>query len=81
MLRKAIAEREEVMQIVTSWMRTGIQQGQASMVMRLLKHKFGEIDSDVEAKIQKLSSPQLEDLSEALLDFEQVSDLIAWLSK
>ncbi len=74
-------EKEEVMQIVTSWMRTGIQQGQASMVMRLLRHKFGEIDSDIEAQIQKLSSPQLEDLSEALLDFEQVSDLTAWLSK
>nr|WP_019503851.1 DUF4351 domain-containing protein [Pleurocapsa sp. PCC 7319] len=71
-------EREEVMQIVTSWMRTGIQQGQASMVIRQLKHKFGEIDSDIEAQIQKLSSPQLEDLSEALLDFEQLEDLTAW---
>jgi hypothetical protein len=68
------------MQIVTSWMRTGIQQGQASMVMRLLKHKFGTIDSEIEAQIQKLSSPQLEDLSEALLDFEQVEDLTTWLS-
>ena len=73
-------EKEEVMQIVTSWMRTGIQQGQASMVMRLLKHKFGEINSDVEAQIEKLSSPELEDLSEALLDFEQVSELTTWLS-
>lgn len=71
--------REEVMQIVTSWMRTGIQQGQVSMVMRQLKRKFGEIDSNVEAQIQKLSSPQLEDLSEALLDFERVEDLITWL--
>jgi hypothetical protein len=75
-----LEEKEEVMQIVTSWMRTGIQQGQASMVMRLLKHKFGEIDSNIEAQIQKLSSPQLEDLSEALLDFEQLEDLTTWLS-
>ncbi len=77
-------EKEEVMQIVTSWMSKGIEQGkqegQASMVMRLLKHKFGEINSDVEAQIQKLSSPELEDLSEALLDFEQVSELTTWLS-
>ncbi|MDJ0531922.1 MAG: DUF4351 domain-containing protein [Xenococcaceae cyanobacterium MO_207.B15] len=58
----------------------GKQEGQASMVMGLVKHKFGEIDFDVEAKIQKLSSPQLEDLSEALLDFEKVSELITWLS-
>jgi hypothetical protein len=75
-----LEDKEEVMQIVTSWMRTGIQQGQASMVMRLLKHKFGEIDQDVEAQIQKLVSPQLEDLSEALLDFQQREDITTWLS-
>ncbi len=72
-------EREQVMQIVTSWMRTGIQQGQASIVIRLLKHKFGELSPDLQAQIQQLSSPQLEDLSEALLDFEQLEDLTAWL--
>jgi Domain of unknown function (DUF4351) len=49
------------------------------MVMRLLKHKFGEIDSNVEARIKGLSSPQLEDLSEALLDFDRVADLTTWL--
>ena len=72
------------MQIVTSWMSKGIEQGkqegQASMVMRQLKHKFGKISPDVEAQIQKLSSPQLEDLSEALLDFEKVEELTIWLS-
>jgi Domain of unknown function (DUF4351)/Putative transposase, YhgA-like len=75
-----LEDKEEVMQIVTSWMRTGIQQGQASMVIRQLRHKFGEIDPDVEAQIQKLASPQLEDLSEALLDFEQLEDLTTWFS-
>jgi hypothetical protein len=45
-----------------------------------LKDKFGEIDPNVEAQIQKLASPQLEDLSEALLDFELLEDLTAWLS-
>ena len=74
-------DKEEVMQIVTSWMRTGIQQGQASMVIRQLRHKFGEIDPELESQIQQLSSPQLEDLSEALLDFEQLEDLITWLSR
>ena len=68
------------MQIVTSWMRTGIQQGQASMMMRMLSRKFGELDPEVSAQIQNLSSAQLEDLSEALLDFESVEDLTAWLA-
>ena len=44
-----LEEKEAVMQIVTSWMKTGIQQGQASMVLLQLKHKFGEINPDVEA--------------------------------
>ncbi len=69
-------EREGVMQIVTSWMRTGI----ASTVLRQLKRKFGELDPEVSAQIHNLSSAQLEDLSEALLDFESVEDLTAWLA-
>lgn len=74
-------EKEEVMQIVTSWMRTGIQQGQASMAVRQLKRKFGSLDPEVVAQIQRLSSAQLEDLSEALLDFSKVEDLTAWYQK
>ena len=69
------------MQIVTSWMRTGIQQGQVSTVLRQLKHKFGKLDPTIEEQIGRLSSAQLEELSEALLDFEAVEDLTTWLSK
>ena len=68
-------EREGVMQIVTSWMK----QGQAFTVLRQLKRKFGELDPEVEVQIQRLESTQLEELSEALLDFEEVGDLTAWL--
>ncbi len=39
--------QEQVMQIVTSWMRTGIEQGrregEVSIVMRLLKRKVGNL--------------------------------------
>lgn len=73
--------REEVMQIVTSWMRTGIQQGQVTTVFRQLKHKFGELDPTVEGQIGRLSSVHLEELSEALLGFEAVEDLRTWLSE
>ncbi|HEY9849912.1 MAG TPA: Rpn family recombination-promoting nuclease/putative transposase [Leptolyngbyaceae cyanobacterium] len=48
-------------------------------VTRLLKCKFGEIEPILEAKIQTLSIEQLEDLGEELLDFAEVSDLVAWL--
>ena len=71
------------MQIVTSWMRTGIEQGrregEVSIVMRLLKRKVGELSPEVEAKVRELEVAPLEELSEALLDFEDVEDLTDWL--
>lgn len=73
-------QQEEVMQIVTSWMREGIQQGQVSLVLRLLQRKFGELNPKIEKQIQELNSPQLEALGEALLDFASVDDLRLWLS-
>ncbi|MGK7875630.1 MAG: DUF4351 domain-containing protein [Xenococcaceae cyanobacterium] len=57
----------------------GFEEGQESTVLRQLKRKFGELDREVKAQIQKLGSTQLEDLSEALLDFSSVEDLTAWL--
>jgi predicted transposase YdaD len=82
---------ERVMQIVTSWMQTGIEQGRregiqegirlgkVSLVMRLLHRCLGELDAELEARIRNLLASQLDVLSEALLDFASVEDLIHWL--
>jgi len=76
-------EQEQVMQIVTSWMRRGIEQGRREgevlIVMRLLKRKVGELEPEVEAQVRSLEVAQLEKLSEGLLDFEQMGDLTNWL--
>ncbi len=71
--------QEQVMQIVTSWMRTGIEQGKLSIVMRQLKRKVGELNPEVEERVKGLSVAQLEELSEALLDFSNLEDLTTWL--
>ncbi len=74
-------EREGVMQIVTSWMRTGIEQGiqrETDLIVRLLQRKVGELEPAVEAQIRGLDIDQLEDLGEALLDFEEAEDLTTW---
>lgn len=77
--------QEQVMQIVTSWMRTGIEQGrregEVSIVMRLLRRKVGELNPEVEAKVRELPDSQLEALSEALLDFTSINDLIYWFDR
>ncbi|MEL7245276.1 MAG: DUF4351 domain-containing protein, partial [Cyanobacteria bacterium J06573_2] len=57
----------------------GKQKGEATLILRLLTRKFGETSAEVEQKIQALSTTQLEDLGEALLDFSNQNDLTTWL--
>ncbi|WP_029631678.1 DUF4351 domain-containing protein [[Scytonema hofmanni] UTEX B 1581] len=75
-------EQEEVMQIVTSWMRQGLEQGEKQgelkLLMRQINRRFGEISPDLKGRIENLSTPELENLGEALLDFSYVADLEAW---
>ena len=57
-----------------------IQQGEAKVVLRQLKRRFGQLPPHITETIQKLAVEQLEDLGEALLDFESQADLINWLT-
>ncbi len=79
------SEQEVVMEIVTSWMERGIeqgrQQGEVALIMRQLNRRFGGVVPEVEARIRSLSTEQLENLGEALLDFLDASDLSAWLEQ
>ena len=60
--------------------KQGLQQGQVSLVLRLLKRRLGKIESGDETRIIGLSVEQLEALGEALLDFSNRDDLLAWLA-
>jgi hypothetical protein len=75
--------QEGVMQITTSWMRQGIEQGierEKTLILRQLKRKLGEINLSLETKIMQLSIDDVEVLGEALFDFSTVEDLINWLN-
>jgi len=52
-----------------------------AFVLRLLRKRFGQVSLDVEKRIQGLSVSQLEDLGEALLDFNTQADLVDWLNR
>ena len=71
------------MQIVTSWMEQGIEQGEQKAtlksVLRVLHRRVGELDAGVNERLQLLSVSQLEDLLDAALDFSQMGDLTGWL--
>jgi predicted transposase/invertase (TIGR01784 family) len=57
----------------------GIQEGEAALIVRLLRHRIGEVDSALEARVRTFSVPQLEALGEALLDLSSRNELLAWL--
>ena len=59
----------------------GRQEGEANLLIRLLKRRLVGLSEAQVAQIRQLSVPQLEDLGEALLDFTDMGDLVAWLEQ
>lgn len=63
----------------------GIQQGKqregATLVLRQLNRCLGQISLSIEQQICQLPVEQLENLGEALLDFESEADLLNWLGR
>jgi predicted transposase YdaD len=57
----------------------GIQQEAVSFALRMLNRKLGNLSLTLETRIKSLSLEKLEDLGEALLDFNSNEDLISWL--
>ena len=49
------------------------------MISRFLNRNLGNLSPKLLAKIHNLSIEQLEDLGEALFDFNEESDLADWL--
>ena len=60
-------------------LQQGVQQGEANLTIRLLKRRCGNLTAIQEQKVRSLSISQLESLGEALLDFQNMSDLENWL--
>ncbi len=76
-----LEEREQIG--LERGIQQGIQQGvkqEATLVIRQLNRKVGELPANLQARIMGLSLNILEDLGEALLDFDSLDDLIDWLN-
>ncbi|BAY90146.1 DUF4351 domain-containing protein [Tolypothrix sp. PCC 7601] len=59
----------------------GREEGEKSLVLRLLARRVGELPQDVSQQVEALSLEQLENLGEALLDFTSMADLDAWFNQ
>jgi len=78
--------REEIMEESVTYqaiLQKGLEQGSQRegllLVKRQLRRRFGELSPMLEQRLQTLSVSQLEDLAEALLDFDDLNDLSRWL--
>ncbi|MFN6487885.1 MULTISPECIES: DUF4351 domain-containing protein [unclassified Nostoc] len=49
-------------------------------MIRLLTHRLGSINSQLQSRLQELSLTQLENLGEVLLYFASEADLMNWLN-
>ncbi len=85
-------EREEIMEIMTSWeeigfqkgMQQGMQQGlqrEAELVVRLIKKRFGRLKKSEKEQILALPIEKVEELGIALFDFKNEGELRFWLNQ
>jgi predicted transposase YdaD len=74
--------REELMEespIYQEILEKGAKKGKLQTLTRLLSRRFGTISLQLQQQLQALSINQLDDLSDALFDFSEISDLAVWL--
>ena len=58
----------------------GEARGEAKVTLRLLSRRCGPLSAEQDSVIRSLPLERLEALAEALLDFEGMADLNAWLA-
>jgi hypothetical protein len=61
--------------------KEGRKDAAASLTIRQLTRKLGELDAGLRERVRQLSFEQLERLGEDLLDFQEVSALTEWLDR
>lgn len=82
-MKESVVYQEIIREGLQQGIEQGVQQGKReealSFTMRLLTRRIGEVAPELQAQIQELTTSQLEELGVALLDFNNASDLAAWL--
>ncbi|AVH67168.1 MULTISPECIES: DUF4351 domain-containing protein [unclassified Nostoc] len=81
MMRESVIYQE----ILAEGEQRGEQRGREAegqlLILRLLTRRVGELPQEVRSQIENLSLEQLENLGEALLDFQAIADLESWFTK
>jgi hypothetical protein len=74
-------EKEDVMELTTSWKEEGRHQEALQIVLRQLQRRVGEVPTPIGKRVGILPTRTLESLAEDLLDFTSPADLEHWLDR
>ena len=77
----AAEEQETAIQLISSFRREGRHEGKETLVVRLMRKRFGVVSPELIQRLDVLSSDQLDELGESLFDFTSLADVEAWLSR
>ncbi len=84
-LKKTRVYRDALQEGKLEGEKIGTQLGQVlglrKVAVRLLTRKFGKVTLKTVKRLERLSAEQLEELAEAIFDFEKVADLELWLKE
>ncbi|EGJ29789.1 hypothetical protein LYNGBM3L_59880 [Moorena producens 3L] len=84
-MEESVTYQDIIQKGVQKGLQQGLQRGKQQeavlIVMRQLTLRLGLIDPGLQQRIEGLSITRLEELSEALLDFETATDLAVWLDQ
>ncbi len=61
--------------------RGRINAAKLEVLMRILNKQFGEIYQEITRQFNYLSDTDFDDLAEAVLDFNNLDDLLSWLEE
>jgi Domain of unknown function (DUF4351) len=80
---RAVGEATGIETGIATGIATGIERGRMeegkSLIIRQLTRKLGELDPETIEQIDRLTLVQIESLGDALLDFDRMEDLFAYL--
>ncbi|HMZ82337.1 MAG TPA: DUF4351 domain-containing protein, partial [Acidobacteriota bacterium] len=58
-----------------------LQQGEVTVVWRLLNRRLGNLPPEIHTQLENLPLTHLDDLTDVLLDFTSIEELTGWLEK
>lgn len=61
--------------------REGREEGKRELILSLIERLLGTIDAKTKERFNQLSNRELEELIQTMLEFKNISDLVAWLDQ